>query len=132
MTHQGFKALEVYDHGRYFTMTGRVLTEKKTIREVDLSKFQYGAEPTNTAAKKSSVKRETLDTTNIDWYVKKLTDGPLGQKFAGYFYRGDLTPVDGDHSRGDYELAKTIADEIGFQPNLIDSIFRASAMMRLK
>ena len=134
MTHQGFKALEVYGHGRYFTMTGKILSGKKQIREVDLTKFQYGGEDSSNHTNKvaAPTKSETLISTNTDWYVKKLTDGSEGQKFVAYFYRGDLSVVDGDQSRGDYELAKIIANEIGFQPGLIDMIFRASALMRPK
>lgn len=132
MTHQGFKALEVYDHGRYFTMTGKILGSKKPVREVDLSMFQYGGQPSPKSEKKAPVKKETLNVANIDWYLKKLTDSPSGQKFTGYYYRGDLSAVDGDHSQGDYELIKIIASEIGFQPQRIDTIFRSSALMRPK
>ncbi len=66
MTDQGFKALEIYDQGRYFTMTGRVLNSRKPIREVDLSGFIYGAKPASTPGKKVSLKRESLDMPNID------------------------------------------------------------------
>lgn len=132
MTHQGFKALEVYDHGRYFTMTGKILGSKKPVREVDLSKFQYGGQPSPKSKKKAPVKKETLNVANIDWYLKKLTDSLSGQKFTGYYYRKDLSSVDGDHSQGDFELTRLIAGELGFQPKLIDAIFRSSALMRPK
>ncbi|MCH2449832.1 MAG: hypothetical protein MK198_06755 [Gracilimonas sp.] len=132
MTKQGFKALEIYGKARYFTMTGDTLDGSKEIREVDLSTFRFNG---NTSEPPMDNKTDTplaITSDKVDRILKEITKGEDGQKFAGYYYQKDLSAFDGDQSRADLDHVRIIANQVGFDPALIDQIVRSSAMMRAK
>tara|TARA_R110002096_G_scaffold97694_8_gene217693 strand:- start:6104 stop:6496 length:393 start_codon:yes stop_codon:yes gene_type:complete len=104
MVNQGFKALEVYDHSRYFTMTGIPLEEASRISEVNLSKFQFGESKTQKKDGQSHKPVESFNSVEEDRIIEQLASGKQGIKFNALYYRGDLSFKNDDHSLSDYEL----------------------------
>jgi putative DNA primase/helicase len=95
MVEQGFKAFEIYDRQRYFTVTGNVIGELKPIRQVDLTSLPVKLPSTS---KGSPVKIGEQDLLPLIEQIKK---GNEGSAFTTLHEHGDLSAYSGDQSRAD-------------------------------
>lgn len=95
MESQGYKAFEIYNRQRYFTVTGDVFGEPKPIREVDITKLPVKLPSTPNAR---SVQIGEQDLLPLIQLIKKGNDGPA---FIALHEHGDLSAYEGDQSRAD-------------------------------
>lgn len=150
------KAVEMYDWGRFFTMTGNVINnvpiedrteEVKPLWEKYLNvenEYQNSANYEKTPQIQaivnenggvSFIETETIEVspTNIsdNELVEKIRNSQQGHDFMRLF-NGDMTDYGNDHSRADMALCKILAFWTGCDANQIDRIFRQSGLMREK
>ena len=69
---------------------------------------------------------------DVAYLIKALRNQRNGEKFAMLFDRGDISEYKNDDSAADCALCSLIAFRTGNSPELIDTIFRQSALMRGK
>jgi putative DNA primase/helicase len=128
-------AIETYDRGRYFTITGwRVpaapdapVDLSETIAEMHRELFPPKArtsKPSKAASK--PVAGLPDDDVLIDLARK------MNHAFSPLFDQGDTTANGGDHSAADYALCGLLAFWFGRDPVAVDRVFRRSALMRDK
>jgi len=127
MEHVGFKALELYDQGRYFTMTGNVFEDRSTIRQADLFGLKIP-----TAVGHSSQPINRIPTPEEGYLIKRIKDEKDGLLFSALHDHGDLSRYNHDHSKADLAYIGIIAKWTNFDQKLTDSIYRKSALMRPK
>lgn len=152
------KGVEMYDYRRFFTMTGKVINnvpiydrteEVKPLWEkylnVDPEPEKASAtyvRPTTVAAKVSATGgvsfeevEEVVVTSSVDLSDSELIDrirnSQQGQDFMN-LYNGDMSAYGNDHSAADMAMCKILAFWTGCNPEQMDRIFRASALMRPK
>ena len=104
MEHVGFKCLEMYDHRRYFTMSGDIYGEQKPIRPVKIQDLKI---PTSTSA--SSPRKRAVTTPKHDYLISQIKDSDDGPLFSALHDHGDLTRYDGDQSRADLGYVSILA-----------------------
>ncbi len=123
--------IEIYDSGRYFVMTGRVVEPYKAIRDCqdDINRL-YAAyyappkkEPHNVPLQSSQPVGGTLTI------IERLT-GAKGEKVRALL-RGDITGYT-SHSEADQALCNYLAFYCRKDTAEIDRIFRSSGLMRPK
>lgn len=126
--------LEMYNNGRFFTVTGEVYGQTKPIQERTaqvrsiISKYlpdkPKQQEPTN-----------TVGTYSVDESVaeiwKKMFSSKSGAEIRA-LYDGDLSGYSGDHSRADQALANHLAYWTNGDAAKMDTMFRQSGLMREK
>ena len=95
MDAQGYKAIEIYARLRYFTVTGKVYGEPKSIRQVDIAKLPVELP---SADKGARVELGQQDLQPLIQLIKKGNDGPA---FTALHEHGDLSSYSGDQSRAD-------------------------------
>ncbi|WP_227357682.1 phage NrS-1 polymerase family protein [Haladaptatus salinisoli] len=129
--------IEIYDSGRYLTVTGHhvdgtptsveqrnsalsdVYEEYMVEDEDEDEESGYGAEPVDV----------DLEDEEI---IQKARNAGNGDDFARLFDCGDTSAHGGDHSRADLALCGHLAFWTGGDRNRIDRLFRQSALMRDK
>lgn len=127
MNHVGFKCLEIYDSARYFTMTGDIYGEPKSIQTVNMRELKIPTMQPGGARKSAAPA-----SPQHDYLIRQIRESEDGSGFAALFDHGDLTRYEGDQSRADLALAGIIAKWTKFDPQLTDGIYRQSALMRPK
>lgn len=136
--------VEMYEKGRFFTMTGNVikpLTINERTEEVKelWQKYLY-VEPVK--PKTDGVFRfgENIRTSTIEIQPTNLSDSELldkirsstyGAEFIS-LYSGNMSGYQNDHSSADMALCKILAFWTGCDKAQMDRIFRSSALMRNK
>jgi hypothetical protein len=136
--------VEVYDGGRYFTVTGNVIPGGPTeIQNLQPAIDQHlgellgiGHEPKTalTPALGDQGHRETPrpsangTTPTVDDVERRVRRHAEGQRLMD----GDTTAHGNDESAADLALCNLIAFYTGDNPNLIDEVFRRSRLMRSK
>jgi hypothetical protein len=144
-------AIEIYDKGRFFTVTADVLTRCRgdildrqeqvdaIYREV---KKEGEARPAGgkTGGKSKFAAKATggggpITTDALiddDGQVERLRTEPHEDRdaFVELFDRGDIGRFDGDHSDADFALAKIIGKAVGNDPARVERIFNRSALAR--
>lgn len=136
-----FKAIEAYDSGRYFTVTGRMLDgstvdvadRTDAMRELHerFSSKEDAAPDYVTTGKVGVVSQSTIkigfggDDTDL---LKAAMSAANGEKFRG-LWGGDAGE---DHSFADNSLCCHLAFWAGPNPQRIDRLFRQSGLMRAK
>ena len=124
--------LEIYDSGRYFTVTGNVYGELKPIAE--------RAEALKEVCKKYMKQKKGKASLNqpVNTASSNLTDGELldkmfhsehGRKIKA-LYSGDTSGYDGDASRADEALCFYLAYWTNNDADRMDSLFRQSGLYR--
>lgn len=124
----GFKEVEIYDKGRFFTVTGNVLKgAATTITEGQdaLDSLYFSLWPKQEAV----APRKVSDTP--DDILDMIRRSRQGHKFDA-LWRGDLSSVEGDHSRGDAALVSILAWWCQGDAIKTDELFRRSALYREK
>jgi len=131
---------ELYDNGRYFTVTGNALQGCKGIQErqgvVDqiIKEWRELREKSKVSSSvvssKNTGERVEAPESNIDLWVK-MYNSEKGIEIRE-LYNGDLTRYGGDHSRADQALCDHLAYWTNCNRARMDAMFRESALMREK
>ena len=128
--------LEMYNNGRFFTVTGKPYGEIKPIQErteqakAVFMKYLY----------KPPKEKPPATNTPVGTYTESANDAELWQKMFSSrkgeeiqaLYRGDISGYDNDHSRADQALVNHLAYWTNCDASRIDAMFRQSALMRPK
>ena len=130
-------SFEVYDRERYFTVTGRTLAGMPdTIQERQehlndvLDQLLPEPDPVPQSARRRAPS-EPLDLGD-EALLEKARSAKDGAEFEALFYRGDTSRHGGDDSAADLALCRRLAFWTGPDPDRIDRLFRASALVRQK
>lgn len=126
--------LEMYNNGRFFTVTGEVYGQAKPIQErtaqvkAIISKYlpdkPKQQEPNNT------VGAYPVDESAAEIW-EKMFSSKSGAEIRA-LYDGDLSGHSGDHSRADQALANHLAYWTNGDAAKMDAMFRQSGLMREK
>jgi putative DNA primase/helicase len=127
--------IELYDGGRYFTMTGvRLKGTPLTIkaRQVELDTLHGHLWPAQAEPEPTRERRTPTATQRLtdDEVLGKALGAKNGPKFAR-LWKGDLRAYDEDHSRVDLALCRLLAFYTR-DPKQMDRLFRRSGLMRSK
>ena len=136
------RKVEVYRHGRYFTLTGQVLVDPASERHagcspeiVDhsaaLSRWFTEFFPQAHSADKTDVTPAQPASTGIQEIVDRASAARNGQAFHA-LYAGDLSAHGDDHSSADQAFCNLLAFWCDRDPQLMDQVFRSSGLMRTK
>jgi primase-polymerase (primpol)-like protein len=124
--------IEMYDSGRYFTITGKHIPgTSMRIEDRQNAAEQLNSELFPVAA--ASI--ETVVNVSLDLSDKELIDKAHRARSGSLFGRlwaGDTSDYDGDHSRADAALCCMLAFWTKKDPVRIDALFRSSGLMRDK
>lgn len=127
-------AIEMYDSGRYFVMTGNRYADgfidivpQQT--EVDALQAKYLARPV--AVRVPTFAPARVIASNCD-LLERARAARNGAAFVALFERGDTSENSGDHSAADLALCSTLAFWTGRDAARIDRLFRCSRLMREK
>lgn len=127
-------AIEMYDHGRYFVMTGNRLADgfidiEARQARVDALHAKYLARPVAVAVPSIAPVRVIPSDCNL---LERARAAKNGATFVALFERGDTSGHGGDHSAADAALCAMLAFWSGRDINRIDRLFRCSKLMRQK
>lgn len=129
------RGLEVYvggTTGRYATYTGNVFDDKDSIKDATKALLTtLNHEMLKPYARKkgtAAVQRESGEAFDVICSLKKQANS---EKFLRLFDEGDFSEY-GSYSEADLALCTLIAFRAGPSPELIDTIFRQSALYREK
>lgn len=127
--------VEIYDRGRYFTVTGRHLTGTPTSieerqRELEVVHAEIFTSPAPRRPPRPAVAlRPPAEDAEL---LARARSAKNGRKFMGLYYCGDLSAYGGDDSVADLALCGLLAFWCGSDAERIDRLFRQSALMREK
>ena len=129
-------SLEIYSSNRYFTVTGRHISEDKEIsRDQDSADWlvqNFKLEPENKSKpspKEDEGKRGTFNSSSKE-LIQKIQQSKQGAKFNQLF-TGNWDGY-GSQSEADLSLCSILAFWTGNDPSMIDEIFRQSGLSRCK
>lgn len=128
-------AIEVYEQGRYFVMTGHHLEGtplgvQERQKEIDSVHADYLADdPPSVTSQEKRVQCPTLmlDDEQILTLARNARNGAKLERL----WAGDLSDYGGDHSRADAALCAFLAFYTR-DPAQLDRLFRSSGLMRAK
>ncbi len=126
--------MELYDHGRYFTVTGdlwpgapgTVEEHSEQLAEVHARLFPPKEKPSSNASSNGSA--TNLDDDTI---LERAEQSKDGIAFSALM-RGDTSAYEGDSSRADMALCGKLAFWLARDAARIDRVFRRSGLMRAK
>jgi predicted P-loop ATPase len=129
--------IEVYEHGRYFTVTGDRLAgslqgienRQDLLDELCSELWPVEEVPTRKSTRESHTSALSLSDDEI---LKRARAATNGQKFISLYDHGDTSGHHGDTSRADLALCGMLAFWCQGEAARIDRLFRGSALMRLK
>lgn len=127
--------VEIYDRGRYFTVTGDHLagtpcTVEARHQELAAVHAEIFAPPApRRPARPVVAARPPAEDAEL---LARARSARNGRKFMGLYYRGDLSAYGGDDSAADLALCGLLAFWCGSDGARIDRLFRQSALMREK
>jgi primase-polymerase (primpol)-like protein len=110
----GMKELEMYDHGRFFVMTGDHfgnMPECIYERQEQVNKlycFAFPPEPLNKESNADTVHDASVVLTD-DLIIELLANARNGEKFKRIYYGGNMADYGNDWSRADQALINMIA-----------------------
>ena len=126
-------SVEVYDSGRYFTMTGRHVAGTPTqVQErqqalEELTTELFSPYPVRTTIRTGSAPVNLSDLELID----RASDARNGARFKR-LWAGDTSDYANDHSRADLALCRMLAFWCRGDADRMDKLFRQSGLMREK
>jgi hypothetical protein len=140
--------VEIYDDGRYFTVTGRaywpvpatipdlggaalaIYREYLTDGEGSRGKSQ----PERAVRPETGANGTVPHTTTLtdDELIEKAAGSANGPEFSALYHSGDRSGHGQDDSRADFHLACKLVFWAGPDPHRVDRLFRRSALMRDK
>jgi putative DNA primase/helicase len=124
---------EIYDRGRYFTMTGHVFGEPRPLRETQaeidrLLKWMERGKPKPQPQKPTPRVSFCLDDCKL---LHRAASAKNGYKFAR-LWRGDTSDYGGDDSRADIALLSILMFWTNGDVPRADALFRQSGLNRDK
>ena len=131
--------IEMYQQGRYFTVTGNRFNDKEIesrephaalIYKAYMDNGQDGQKTLSVPSEPSKAKTKSLTVTDKD-IIDKAMNSSNGMKFARLF-NGDTSDYDNDDSRADLALCSMLAFWCNKDISMMDRIFRQSKLMREK
>ena len=129
----GFKEIEVYDTGRFFTVTGRHLAG--TPRTVEPARAALADLCNRLWPPRATQTREGHAHDRFDGSDDELIQIAIRSKNGAAFERllhGDISGYGDDHSRADLAFCNMLAFWTGRDAQRIDRIFRSSGLCREK
>lgn len=129
-------AIEVYDHGRYFTVTGRMLSsasEAVEARQVELDEWHaatFKAPEPEAGPAVVPVPAVPVNVADAE-LIELAKNARNGSRFAA-LWAGDTSGNGGDDSAADLALCNDLAFWTGKDPVRMDALFRQSGLMRPK
>ncbi len=144
----GCSAVEVYDHARFFCLTGAALPDKEAITEPQPEVLRAFFEPflPPPAPPSGPPSTPTPPTPNNGSHrlngdgaaftdeelLRKARNAANGAMFGALYDRGDLSKYNGDESAADVALCNVLAFWTDRDAAVMDRLFRGSALMRPK
>lgn len=125
--------IEIYEQGRYFTITGRHLEGTRTTieeRQQELNHLHASIFPPVQKANGGNGHHSPVDLADTE-LIQKAMAAANGAAFLR-LWQGDTSSYDGDDSRADLALCSMLAFWTGNNANRIDSLFRQSKLYREK
>lgn len=125
--------LEMYDGGRYFTVTGRALNSHSIEERTDecaAVHAQYLAKPAPPSAPAPNVVWKAADRPDEE-LIQTACAAKDGERFAA-LYAGDWQAYYNSHSEADLSFANLLAFWFGADIERMDRVFRTSGLMRPK
>lgn len=130
--------LEMYQTGRYFTVTGNKFNDVSTVEEREANAeavyncyFANSQPITQPAPDNNSCTAVVHLNMSDSEIIEKARDSKNGADFAR-LYNGDTSNYNNDESRADLALCNILAYWCKKDPHQIDRIFRSSNLMRDK
>lgn len=125
--------LEVYQHGRYFTMTGNRENANEIFDRTDelkelLEKYFDDSDLQGRLVKLQDYENDDIKLSNEQLW-QKMFNGKSGDEIRA-LYNGHL--INDDHSSSDMALMNQLAFWTGKSASRMDSMFRETALMRDK
>jgi putative DNA primase/helicase len=126
------KQMEIYDSGRYFTITGeRLVGTSPNVqdRQIEIDAIiteQFASLPRNPLGE--MVKQLHITDAEL---IKRAMNARNGERFCR-LWGGDTSDYDNDHSRADSALCCMLAYWTGRDNERLDRLFRRSGLMRQK
>lgn len=133
-------SVEMYDNGRFFVFTGNAIRnipiknreeEVKELWEKYLNVRNEEWKPTNNANKYSASFAYELDLTEEE-IIQTALQSSQGGNFYRYYYDGDLSQNNNNHSEADLAFCNMLAFWCNCDKQKMDRIFRNSGLMRDK
>jgi hypothetical protein len=125
--------VEIYSHGRYFTMTGQHLEGTPTTIEPRQAELE--ALHRELFAKPKATPRDPGPSPALSLSDQELIDkghqAANGEKFAR-LWRGDISEYGDDDNKADLALCSLLVFWCGPDPERIERLFRQSGLMREK
>jgi putative DNA primase/helicase len=124
--------VEIYDSGRYFTVTGQQLApgrgsvENRQVQLDDLISEIFTRDETTRSATNSA----TLFASDEE-LIERAKSAKNGDRFIR-LWAGDMSDFSGDHSRADLALCRMLSFWCQGNLDRVDRLFRQSGLMRDK
>ena len=133
---KGESIIEMYDKGRYFTVTGNTLIHKPVNERTQAVKAIYEKyfdqpKPKTKPAAALPVFQYPNDKTDAELIDLAMNDVTDGGKFRA-LWEGDISDYANDHSRADQALVDRLARWTNGDRQRMDQLFRMSGLMRPK
>jgi putative DNA primase/helicase len=124
--------VEIYDSGRYFTVTGKhlsgtplaILNRQKALEDLRAELFPSEVSLPNAVL-------ESAGNLSDKELLERAKNARNGDRFRR-LWAGDTSDYGNDHSRADLALCRTLAFWCGGDCERIDRLFRCSGLMREK
>ena len=127
------RGFEIYDHGRYVTLTGdHVDGTPRSVEPRQPAINEVVARMLPAAGAHVAFARATVVLPDDAVLLRRARSAPNGARFESLFDRGDLRGYDDDHSRADLALCSMLAFWCGNDVVRIDHLFRRSRLYREK
>lgn len=124
--------MEIYDSGRYFTMTGNHMgctSLKIADRQSELNELTREQFPS--LLQLSAIGSSHLADVSDEQLIERAKNARNGERFTR-LWQGDTSDYGGDHSRADAALCCILVFWSGGDSDRIDRLFRRSGLMRDK
>jgi len=136
------RGLEVYQRGRYFTITGQRWIDEDSGRHADsepcivdhsgdLAVWFREQFPDKSAKAPAAAAAPAATLQDAAEIVRRASEARNGEKFRR-LYEGDLSDCGDDHSSADLALCNSLAFWCCCDAGLMDQVFRSSGLMREK
>ena len=131
---RGAIEVEMYDRGRYFTVTGaRWADSPDVVEDCQTAAAALYAELKGRNGKKALVPPTSQPPNfNDEELLAKARNAANGAEFSSLFDDGDNSAFGGDESRADFALCSHLNFWTGNDADRVDRLFRQSALMRDK
>jgi hypothetical protein len=129
---EGMREIELYDQGRFFTVTGNRLPGTPAgIATIDAELDELYRRLFGDASPAPPPPVATHPAIDDQAVIERIARSAAGPKF-GRLWRGDIGEYADDRSRADAALCAMLAFWVGGDADRVDGLFRLSGLMRPK